>query len=253
MKILAIQTGDFSASYDMIQALRARALPFLQLLPGDPLPENVGVVVTTAGEAAAIGHPHVVVFTSPDETLTAAMAALHGGGAFRRVVVGVDPGERPGVAVLGDGRIVRLVQASSPEAVRDAVLAALGTLHAEGFLVRVGDGAPTFRDRILRALGGLDLGAPVELVDERRSTPPTAKPGERDTVAATRIALTPGEPLKLPDRWPVVPTEGELRDIQRKSRLASAGAVTISRHLARNVALGRLTLAEAVMRQQGKA
>ncbi|HEX2022434.1 MAG TPA: hypothetical protein VHH36_06955 [Candidatus Thermoplasmatota archaeon] len=251
LKILGIQTGDFSAYYDLVQVLRARGLSFVQILPGEPVPDHVGVVVTTAGEVAGVSHPSVVVYTTPEETLTAALGLLEGPGPFRRVVVGIDPGERPGVAILGDGRVLRLAQAPHPEAVGLVVSSTLATLSAEHFLVRIGDGAPTFRDRILRSLAPFDVR--VEVVDERRSTPPNAKPGERDTVAATRIALTPGEPLRLPDAWPVVPTEGELRDIQRKSRLASEGAVTISRHLARSVALGRLTLQEAVSRQQQKA
>ncbi len=71
--------------------------------------------------------------------------------------------------------------------------------------------------------------------------------------AARGIALTPGVPIAASDVGPVRPTAGELRDIQRKSRMASSGQVTISRILARNVALGRITLDEAVKRQTGKA
>lgn len=243
-------TGDFAAYYDLVQALRARGIAFVPLSPGEPLPAHVGVVVATDYRAPEeMPGAHVVSFTTPEDTVERAVALLHGRGSFRRCVVGIDPGERPGVAILGDGRVLRLVHAPHPEAVRSAVEAALATVTAGTFVVRVGNGAPTFRDRILQALAGLDVA--FELVDERRTTPPTARsPAERDTAAATHIALTPGTPLGLLDLRPVRPTEGELRDIQRKSRVASEGALTISRHLARNVALGRLTLDEAIDRQR---
>jgi len=48
----------------------------------------------------------------------------------------------------------------------------------------------------------------------------------------------------------VEPTAGELRDIQRLSRIESEGSVTISSELASAVAKGDLTLREAVLSQR---
>lgn len=251
MKSLGLLTANFSVYYDLVQALRARGVPFVPLAPGEPIPIQVGVVVTTAEEAHAVDHPLVVPFTTPDDTIAEALRMLHAPGPFRTCVIGIDPGERPGVAVLADGRVLRLVHARTPEAVQDVVHHVLSTLPAERFVVRIGNGAPTFRDRILNTIGGVD--ATLELVDERRSTPSDyGTPAERDTGAATNIALTPGVPLAVSDLRPARPTEGELRDIQRKSRIAS-GDLTITRALARNVALGRLTLDDAISRMRQKA
>lgn len=254
LKVLGLQTSDFSAYYDLVQALRARGLPFLTIAPGEPVPAHVGALVTTEAEAQAQAdaHPGLVVFSDPERTIEEALRVLDGSMSFRRCVIGIDPGERPGVAVLADGRVRRLAQAQSAEAVRGIVEGVLSGMPAEKFIVRVGNGAPTFRDRILHTLVGLDVD--LELVDESHSTPSGAHAsGERDTQAATSIALTPGTLLLASDLKPVRPTEGELRDIQRKSRLASEGMLTITRALARNVAMGRLTLAEAITRMRGKA
>jgi len=46
--------------------------------------------------------------------------------------------------------------------------------------------------------------------------------------------------------------EGYLRDIQRRSRIESHGEITISRSLAREVALGNLSLEEAIERMRRK-
>ena len=252
LKTLGVQTADFRVYYDLVQALRAREVPFVPIGPGEDVPPNVGVVVTTAAEAPLVDHPLVVPYTTPEETLAEALRLLHGPGAFRHCVIGVDPGERPGVAVLADGKLLRLIHAPHPEAVREAVQGVLASLPAERFIVRVGDGAPTYRDRIFQALAGLDVR--FELVDERRSTPAACHGNaERDTMAAMAIALVPGMPLNLGDLRPVRPTEGELRDIQRKSRIAAQGEFTISRQLARNVALGRLTLDQAIDQMRQKA
>lgn len=248
MQRLAIQTDDFSAYHDLVAHLRERNVPFLSLAPGQDAPSFVSVLITTAREAPHARHPRVIVYTSPAETLEAASWALSGAAVFRRCVVGIDPGERPGVAVLADGRVLRLVHAASPEAVRRAAAAVLETVPARAFLFRIGDGAPTLRDRILRGLWDFDV--PVELVDETRSTPAAHGGGAyRDTAAATTIALSPGQPLMPAMSAAPRPTPGELRDIQRKSRIRSLGRVTISRTLARDVAVGHLTLDEAVRQQ----
>lgn len=252
MQVLGIQTDDFAAYHDMVQLLRERGIDFISLAPGEPVPSRVGVLLTSAENAAEATFPHIVVITHPEETLEAAQRTLAGYEHFRRCVIGIDPGERPGLAVLADGRVIRLIHASTPEAVRDNILHALDTVPADAFLVRIGDGAPTFRDRTLRALEELDLD--IELVDETNTTPVRPRGlGRRDTAAATHIALSRGAPLVGRMPRAVRPTEGELRDIQRKSRLVSDGRVTISRALARHVALGTLTLDEAVLQQQAKA
>lgn len=257
MKVLGVEATDFSAYYDLVQALRARSIPFVAIAPHERVPPQVGVLITTGHEPASRTSAFdrhdvtVVAYENAEQTIDAALRALNGTGPMGRCVIGIDPGERPGIAVLSAGRILRVAQASSPEAVRASVQNILATFPAESFLIRIGNGAPTFRNRILQMLAGLP--ALLEVVDERHSTPVGYHGnGERDTQAATRIALTAGVMMMASEVGPVRPTPGELRDIQRKSRLASEGRLTISRALARYVALGRLTLAEAVQQQGGR-
>jgi hypothetical protein len=47
----------------------------------------------------------------------------------------------------------------------------------------------------------------------------------------------------------VVPTHGEIKEVQRLSRRVSGGQVTISQRLAQAVAVGRLSMEEAIGRQ----
>lgn len=216
------------------------------------------VVITTTAEVALV-QPHaeavgarIVIHTDPVRTVGEAAQALAGKQTFARVVIGIDPGERPGVAVIGDGVLVATAHAASPEATATEVERALGTVQAATYVVRIGHGAPTQRDRILRAIAWLArTGVRIEIVDESRSTPVSYRtPAERDTTAAAAIALARGTALQgvpEPD-----PSAGEVRDIQRKSRLISQGELTISRDLAHAVAVGKMTLEDAVHFQRGK-
>ncbi len=252
MKLIGLLTSDFSVYHDLVAAFRERGIPFASLREDEEVPLHVGVVVTTAEELSTVPHKNVVVFTTPVETVEAALRALSGSLAFRHVIVGVDPGEHPGIAVIADGRVVTTARAPLPESVHGIVERALAPLAFERVTLRVGNGSPTHRDRIVHGL--LPLGLDLEIVDETRSTPPTYRTNaERDIAAAKAIALARGVAY-APAAPPIIrPSGGEIRDLQRKSRIASSGAVTISRNLARAVAMGRLTLEEAVERQLSRA
>lgn len=250
MKVIGVLTEDFEVYYDLVQALKARDVPFLSLSFGERIPASVGVVLTTEPEAARIVGTPVVVVREARDAVEEAERVLSGARVFRRVIVGIDPGEKPGLAVIGDGRVLATRQVRVPEDVAEVVDHMRRTIPTELFTVRVGHGAPTYRDRILLALQRLAGRVRVEVVDETKSTPtPHRSAEERDTAAAKAIALARGVAAGPVGR--IRPSDGELRDIQRKSRVASSGRVTISRGLARRVALGEMALDEAIREQQG--
>jgi len=68
--------------------------------------------------------------------------------------------------------------------------------------------------------------------------------------AAMEIALLSGPLVRR--KLVTVPTRGELRELKRRSRLASGGTVTISDRLAGRVLRGELSIDEAVARQRKK-
>jgi hypothetical protein len=110
---------------------------------------------------------------------------------------------------------------------------------SEDTIVRIGHGDTTHRNRIINSLSRFNL--KVEISDETKTTRISDSP---DIDAAIDIALKSGVVAKK--KYKVEPTEGELRDIQRRSRIESKGRVTISKEEAKKVAKGELTLKEAI-------
>lgn len=251
LKAIGVLTQDFAAYYELVGCLKQRDLGFYSLAFGEPVPPSVGVIITTPPEAGRVAFPQVVLHRGQAErTVDLALERLQGKPRYRTVIVGVDPGERPGLAVFGDGRLLRVEQVARPEDVLDEVAHAMESFAADHVIVRVGHGGGALRDRILRPLLASDRTshASVEVVDETSTTPPSPDELGSDIAAAKSIAMAQGS---LVDRMVEVrPSEGEVRDIQRKSRIASQGLVTISRDLARDVARGKLSLDEAIARQR---
>ena len=70
--------------------------------------------------------------------------------------------------------------------------------------------------------------------------------GSRHDHVSAAHAICTKEGVPVTERLQVIPTEGEVREIQRRSRSISEGRLTIPSQIARAVAVGRLTLSEAV-------
>ncbi len=244
-KVLGVLTEDFRLYHDLVAALRARDVPFVTLSFDKRVPADVGAVLTSPQEADRIRRPDVVAAEEIDAAIAKALQLLQGHTSWKEVIVGIDPGAGPGVAVVGDGQVLDTRLAPSPEAVAGIVRDALRTFPSARHRIRVGHGDRTNRNRILNALDreGLD----AEIVDEAGTTDRTEEP---DIDAAIKIAFVPG--VRAAPPYDVTPTPGEVREIQRRSRVTSDGEVTISKDLAALVARGDITLEEAIRRQKGQ-
>ena len=241
MRPIGILTGDFELSYDLIRLLKRRGLPFRSLDFREPVPANVGVVITGPGEDVRVTHSRVVVAGEDrDMAIQEAIRLMSGRDSARILVVGIDPGEkRIGFALLADGTVLDAMQYNTVGEVEEALDGILSRYPKKRLILRVGHGAPTVRNRIVNAALGRDLR--VEITDETSTTRKVDLP---DVEAAITIAGLLG--VMVMDSLPVSPADGELRHIKTSSRERSGGEITISTPLARRVALGELSLDEAI-------
>ncbi len=251
MKMIAVATEDFEVYHELVRALKTTRRPFLSISPCDPVPSSAGVVITTAAEEETIDFRPKVVVPGADElsirlSLRMAEEALSGKREWAKVVVGVDPGKRIGLAILGDGAVLHTAELSSPEELREEVRRVLWTHPAREVRLRVGHGDPPNRNRIINAL--LELGHPLEMANESSTSRGARLPHVR---AALDIALLSGPIVRR--RMETVPKRGELNDVKRLSRIESQGALTISDQLAARVVRGELTMDEAIRRQRRRA
>jgi len=239
-------TEDFALSYDLIRLLKRRALAFKSLDFRDPIPADVGVIITGEGEASRVVHPKVVeAGKDRDMSIADAIQMMTGKETVRMLIVGIDPGEkRIGFAIVADGTGLEAKQLNTVSEVDEALDAVIDRYVAKTILVRIGHGAPTIRNRIVNA--ALGRGLRVEIADETSTTRKVVLP---DVEAAITIAGLPGVVIDRPLR--VSPSKGELKHIKKNSRTKSGGEITIPTTLARRVALGEITLDEAIAIMRG--
>lgn len=241
--MIGLLTEDPRTYFGMLEVLREKGLKFVSLEPGEAVAANVGVVITTEAERHKVSFDKIVTDPDPDEAVTKAIRLMNGERAIKNLVIGIDPGSRPGVAALGDGVVLSRSLAQSPEDVGKVVDDLVQGYPAVNVLIRIGNGDRTNRNRIFNRLW--DDGHRLEIVDERNTTTRSQTPDED---AAVEIAATPGyKPCKKQE---ISPCDGELRNIQRLSRLQSRGTLTVSKRLAEKVAIGEISLEQAIELQR---
>jgi hypothetical protein len=238
---VVVATENFEVYHEVVNELRDRGVTFTTVEPGDQLPDAATVLIRAQSDDVAPSDVDAeVVLADPENPRRAveqALALLWSDGDGR-TVVGIDPGTRPGIAVLSGGVVVAAFHvplADVAETVRREVEDAVDPV------VRIGDGARLQGAQLVRELEDV----PVELVDETGTTPylGTGARGMGDVLAAVNIARLDGERVESRE---IEPTAGELQVIKSRSRERADDNREIDEELARRVAFGDLTLEEAM-------
>lgn len=194
---VAVATVSGKAYFLVVNELKERNIDFLSIFPGGSVPAEAKVVITTEKEKHLINHEHVLVYdekTAPNSVVNEAVKILQGKESYEKIVVGVDPGEMFGLAVIADGKVNETCNCFSVQEVVNKIkrvirdFAVLSTVIS----VKIGNGVPTYKT----LLETLDAVLPSEVVLEVVSEAGTDRHidanmhrrGLRDIVSATRIA-----------------------------------------------------------------
>lgn len=203
---IAVATVSGKAYYLIVNGLKSKNVPFLSLTPWDPIPIEIKAVITTEGERHLIKHEKVLVYKNgaePEALINEALQILRGKDYYEKIVIGLDPGEVIGLAVVADGKVIETANCFSVKETIKIIGDAIKNFQRTSttpISVKVGDGAPPFKEKLLRALDAmLPLNVTLERVSEagtdRYLSENTHRRGLRDIVSAIRIAGRNGRPL----------------------------------------------------------
>ena len=238
---VAVRTDDFRLAYRLLDRLRDSGIEHMQLDPEHPVPNRVDFWIASHAEVGGTKDARGIgcAVEEIDTVISSIMNRIAVGEKVQRICFGIDPGPRPGLSWIADGRPAGSIQMESVDATVDQVIAILDDFMPPESVVRIGNGSPTISSRIANVC--LARGLSVQFVDETSTSI-----GSRHDHVSAASAICTKEGVPVTERLQVIPTEGEVREIQRRSRSISEGRLTIPSQLARAVAVGRLTLSEAV-------
>jgi hypothetical protein len=206
---IAVVTVSGKAYYLIVNELKRKNIPFVSLTPNEPIPIDIKAVITTEKEQHLINHEKVLVYHEEGEVealINEALQIIRGKEFYEKIVIGVDPGEVFGLAVLANGKVIETENcfsvAETLEKIK-SIIRNLETAPVTSISVKIGDGVPTYRERLLHDLdNALPSNVSLESVSEagtnRNLNETKHRRGLRDIVSAIRIAGRNGH--KFPRR-----------------------------------------------------
>ena len=194
---VAVATVVGKAYFLLINELKERNIDFLSLVPGEPVPAEAKVVITTEKEKPLISHEKILIYdaaTEPAAVVNEAVKVLQGKESYEKIVIGIDPGEVTGLAVVADGKVNETKACFNIQEITNEVSTIIKNVNlaATKVSVRIGNGVPIYKE-ILAALDSmLPLEVVLEVVGEAGTDKPAKKGkhrrGLRDIASAIRIA-----------------------------------------------------------------
>ncbi len=168
---IAVATVSGKAYYKLVNELKDRDVPFLSLVPGDPIPQSIKVVLTTEKEKPVIDHQRILIYDAekdPSDIISEALRIVMNKEVYEELVIGVDPGKTFGVAVLADGKTLRREELSTMEKTIDFILTELKRNPSKTQIIRIGKGLPNLAEEIASRLErSIPESVLIEMVDEK--------------------------------------------------------------------------------------
>jgi hypothetical protein len=196
---IAVATVNGKAYFHIVNLLKENGLPFYSLFPGELVPAEIKVVITTLQEKPKISFRKVLTFTSEDgldSLMHQVTISLQGKERYEKMVIGVDPGEVTGVAVIADGKLIDKANCLSIREVNNKIKSILKNvnLSATPVKIKIGNGVPAYKELIETLENTLPENVVLEVVSEAGTNLPLGKRsrGVRHITSATRIAARVG-------------------------------------------------------------
>ncbi|TRO51728.1 hypothetical protein E2P61_05390 [Candidatus Bathyarchaeota archaeon] len=218
---VAVATVNGKAYFLIVNKLKEKNIPFLSLVPGDTVPTEIKVVITTEKEKHLISHERTMVYDGeeePDPVAYEVRKILQGKEVYERIVIGIDPGEVFGLTVIADGKVNETCNCFS---VHEALTKVSRVIRDVDFAsttvsIKIGNGVQTYKELIEEFDRDLPLEVALEVVSEAGTNRPLNhnkhRRGLRDITSAIRIAGRAGH--IYPRRKP-----NETRDSTRQAKL----------------------------------
>jgi hypothetical protein len=174
---VAVATVEGKAYFLIVNKLREQNIPFVSLVPNEPVPAEVKVVVTTEKEKHRVKNEKILIFTGEnglDNLVNEVKKILQGKEAYDRILIGIDPGEAIGFVAITDGTVFEEDNYSSTREVVSSITRIMKNVNFEvtRVSVKIGNGVPVYKE----LLEVLDYALPPDVELEVVSEAGTNRP-----------------------------------------------------------------------------
>jgi hypothetical protein len=194
---VAVATVQGKAYFLIVNGLKESNIDFISLFPGETVPAEVKVVITTDQEKSLVNHEKALVFREEsdlEKLMSEVTRILLGKEVYEKIVVGIDPGDVFGLAVIADGKVIDRANCFSLKEVLSKVLSIIKNIKSSATQVsiKIGNGVPAYKELVEALDDALPPEVVLEIVGEAGTNRPSKKAkrsrGIRHIASALRIA-----------------------------------------------------------------
>lgn len=197
---IAVATVSGKAYFLLINELKERNISFISFIPGQPVPAAAKVVITTEKEKPLIDYDKIIIYNEgiePSRVVNEALKILQGKEKYEKIIIGIDPGEVFGLAVVADGKVVETRNCFGIYEVSKEVTNIIKTFDISAeIIVRIGNGIQVYKELLQTLDSELPPHVILEIVSEAGTDRPARngshRRGLRDIASAIRIAARTG-------------------------------------------------------------
>ena len=168
---VAVATVKGKAYFLIVNELREQRIPFISLVPGEPLPSEVKVVITTERERGLVKHEKVLILHDDcelDNLVNEVKRIFQGKEAYEKIIVGIDPGEAIGLAVIADGKVIEESNCFGTSELVNSIIKMVRNVNflVTNVSVKIGNGVPVYKEILENLDDALPQQVALEVVSE---------------------------------------------------------------------------------------
>jgi hypothetical protein len=182
MKRVGIYTHNFRFYHELVGVLKSWRINSVSIDNIDHMPSDVSIILSSKRDEKI--REQQIRTDSATEAVRIAIPFLLGKEKFHSLIIGIDPGPKPGIAVLGDDILLEAFEAPSIDLLIRSVRTIASGYRYISYTVRIGHGDIPNRDSIIFKLKS--AGMAPEIVDETNTSQPHKI--HDNAVSAARIA-----------------------------------------------------------------
>ena len=254
MAVIAVRTNNMRFYYKLLKLSQNTSLRVKFFSENQPIPlKHFDLIITTDEDVHGQSNNGVIHLRYEDLGVDTVpnligLIARNQSPCFQKMLIGIDPGEKIGVAAICDGMTLS-AQTVYLETLNNAIQGFLLTFPSERIIVRIGDKpisiSTVIFNRVFEAFQNIP-NLHLEIVNEAATNVKTTSSQQNlslDEKAAITIGFREGQPKTHMVRTEI--PHGRVKEIQNRSRELS-GNLTIDSKLAEQVALGKISIEDAL-------
>ncbi len=182
MRRVGIYTHDFKFYHDIVRDLKKWNIPFFSIVDLYSIPKDISVILSSSKDQFNL--PEQIKADNSLEAIRMSISLLLYKDRFVNIIIGIDPGPRPGIAVMADNVLIEAYECPTIEKIKSEILDISRSYMYEYMTIKIGNGDRPNRDLIINEIKNI---APLMIVNEENTSTPHKI--HDNALSAARISL----------------------------------------------------------------